>query len=50
MSDLWRYSPELCDGDFCPRNCDRCNKEIDDDEMSQMWHGSDEGNGQQAAE
>lgn len=22
----WRYSPEKCDGDFCPGECDNCPK------------------------
>jgi len=26
MSDLWLYVPEVCDGDFCPQDCDRCYK------------------------
>ena len=26
MSDLWAYNPEICDGDFCPLDCDRCGK------------------------
>ena len=23
---LWAYCPTVCDGDYCPRNCDRCPK------------------------
>ena len=30
MSDLWAYSPEKCDGDICPMNCDICSKKYDD--------------------
>ena len=26
MSDLWAYLPAYCDGDFCPLDCDRCQK------------------------
>lgn len=26
MSDLWLYTPEICDGDYCPLDCDRCYK------------------------
>lgn len=26
MSDLYLYNPEICDGDFCPQDCDRCYK------------------------
>jgi hypothetical protein len=22
----WAYSPEKCDGDFCPGDCDKCGK------------------------
>lgn len=28
----WRYSPEKCDGDFCPGECDDCPKCWEDDE------------------
>ena len=24
MSELYAYTPEICDGDYCPRDCDRC--------------------------
>jgi len=24
----WAYSPERCDGDYCPGDCDRCSKPI----------------------
>lgn len=27
MSSLWKYNSDLCDGDFCPGNCDYCEKE-----------------------
>ena len=23
---LWAYLPEICDGDFCPYDCDNCGK------------------------
>lgn len=26
MSDLWAYNPDVCDGDYCPMNCDHCYK------------------------
>ena len=26
MSDLWLYTPEICDGDYCPMDCDHCYK------------------------
>lgn len=26
MSDLYLYTPEVCDGDFCPMDCDHCYK------------------------
>lgn len=26
MSDLHMYEPEICDGDFCPMDCDHCYK------------------------
>ena len=28
----WAYSPEKCDGDFCPGDCDYCNKAWEDDD------------------
>ena len=26
-ASLWRYVPEICDGDFCPGDCTICTKE-----------------------
>lgn len=26
LSDLYKYDPDICDGDFCPHDCDRCPK------------------------
>lgn len=26
MKNIWLYTPEICDGDFCPQNCDACPK------------------------
>ena len=27
MSDtIWRYNPDLCDGDYCPQDCDNCDR------------------------
>ena len=31
----WAYSPDKCDGDFCPGDCDECGKAEDDDETEQ---------------
>jgi len=28
----WRYSPEKCDNDFCPGDCDNCPKCWEDEE------------------
>lgn len=36
MSDLWKYT-EKCDGDYCPMNCDKCNREEDDDDNSMLF-------------
>lgn len=39
---LWAYNPAVCDGDFCPMDCDNCHKqeealgEEDEDELSQV--------------
>ena len=32
--DRWRYSPEKCDGGFCPCDCDKCPKKWEDDDCS----------------
>lgn len=26
MDNMYLYTPEICDGDYCPRDCDRCQK------------------------
>lgn len=26
MKNIWLYTPEICDGDFCPKDCDACPK------------------------
>ena len=41
--DRWRYTPEKCDGDFCPSECDNCPKcweDADDDEEEIAYGGS----------
>lgn len=32
MSDLYLYEPEICDGDYCPGDCDYCSKRFDAEE------------------
>ena len=32
MSDLFAYDPDICDGDFCPCDCDKCPKCWEDEE------------------
>lgn len=27
----WAYTPEKCDGDFCPGDCDNCPKRDEED-------------------
>ena len=27
--DIWAYNPDVCDGDYCPMNCDHCPKRED---------------------
>lgn len=27
----WAYTPEKCDGDYCPGDCDNCNKANEDE-------------------
>ena len=34
---LWSYSPEKCEGDFCPNDCDRCGKA---DHFGDAWFGA----------
>ena len=26
MKDIYAYNPDICDGDFCPMDCDYCPK------------------------
>lgn len=26
MKNVYAYNPEVCDGDYCPMDCDRCPK------------------------
>lgn len=35
--DMWVYNPDVCDGDFCPMNCDHCPKA---DEAEMMYEES----------
>lgn len=28
-ASLWRYNPEVCDGDYCPGDCTLCSKETE---------------------
>ena len=33
----WGYTPEKCDGDFCPQECDDCPKaDMDEEEASKF--------------
>ena len=40
---LWAYDPDICDGDYCPMDCDRCyrtgngNEPIDANRMGSYW-------------
>lgn len=34
MSDLWAYVPDVCDGDFCPQDCDHCYKKYEAEEAA----------------
>ncbi len=36
MSDLWKYT-EDCDGDYCPMNCDHCNREENESDNSMLF-------------
>lgn len=27
----WAYTPEKCDGDYCPGDCDNCSKANEDE-------------------
>ena len=26
MKNIWAYNPAVCDGDYCPKDCDICPK------------------------
>ena len=26
LKNIWAYDPERCDGDYCPMDCDICQK------------------------
>lgn len=26
MKNIYLYTPEVCDGDYCPKDCDNCIK------------------------
>jgi len=46
MKDIWAYDPDICDGDYCPMNCDICpkrelvlEKQEDDDDHIGTDHG-----------
>ena len=32
----WAYSPEKCDGDFCPGDCDLCSKAEEEEEDAEL--------------
>lgn len=32
-ANLWLYSPARCDGDFCPKDCDNCEKGAERDDL-----------------
>lgn len=34
---MWAYDPDICDGDFCPMNCDYCSKAYDREEGSDIY-------------
>ena len=32
---LWAYDPDICDGDFCPNDCEYCSKAYNRDEKEE---------------
>jgi len=42
MTDLWAYYPPICDGDFCPMNCDICGKHDEAMAADPKWSKDDE--------
>lgn len=42
MSDLYLYNPEVCDGDFCPMNCEHCYKRDRALEAAEAQDGEEE--------
>ena len=40
--DMWAYDPDICDGDFCPMNCDNCHKRhLVEDKLAEECEPSD---------
>lgn len=38
---LWAYDPDICDGDFCPCDCDFCRKAYDREVVTDDEDGTD---------
>ena len=41
MKNVYLYTPEICDGDYCPMDCDQCPKaelilELEDEEDAEL--------------
>ena len=41
MSLLWAYDQDICDGDYCPCNCDICRKAYDREVVTDDEDGTD---------
>lgn len=35
MKNVYAYNPSVCDGDFCPMDCDVCGKKDDAEEANE---------------
>lgn len=42
MKDIWAYNPDVCDGDFCPMDCDYCPKRHIIEEMEAEAEAAEE--------
>lgn len=43
MKNVYLYVPEICDGDYCPLDCDRCQKA---DKILEMMEEENDDNGE----
>ena len=42
MKNVWAYWPDVCDGDWCPMDCDHCPKRDEALEADPDWSKDDD--------